>query len=372
MSAIALELPEEIEAIRDGLVAFARAEVLPRHERNRALFENPRRLYREDGRLGDEVLALIREVRMAAAEAGYFTMCVPEALGGGGHGMLAYYAGWEELFRTSGPANWLMLYAISHWALGPSRLLEKVTPEAREEILQPLMRGEKSMCFGLSEPGAGSDAAALQTKAVPDGDGWRISGRKIWTTNSPVADYCIVFAVTEPERAAQRKGGISAFLVPTDAPGFNVERIGNTARALALGRHAYEIAREHAMTRTQFGRPLCEFQGLQWKFADMKMNLDAGHLLLYRAAANADNGFPSAEETSIAKAFCNRVGFETASEAMQILGGAGYSGDSLVEYCFRRTRGWMIAGGSPEMMKNRIAEVIFERRFSQRPPKAPS
>ena len=101
----------------------------------------------------------------------------------------------------------------------------------------------------------------------------------------------------------------------------------------------------------------------------MKMDLDAGQLLLYRAAANADNGFPSAEETSIAKAFCNRVGFETASEAMQILGGAGYSQDSLVEYCFRRARGWMIAGGSPEMMKNHIAESIFERRFSQRPPK---
>ncbi len=170
-----------------------------------------------------------------------------------------------------------------------------------------------------------------------------------------------------PENVVLGEGGFRAQIA-----GFNVERIGNTSRALALGRHAYEIARQHAMTRTQFGRPLCEFQGLQWKFADMKMNLDAGQLLLYRAAANADSGFPSAEETSIAKAFCNRVGFEIASEAMQILGGAGYSQDNLVEYCFRRTRGWMIAGGSPEMMKNRIAESIFERRFSQRPPKPKS
>jgi alkylation response protein AidB-like acyl-CoA dehydrogenase len=92
-------------------------------------------------------------------------------------------------------------------------------------------------------------------------------------------------------------------------------------------------------------------------------------LLLYRAATNADAGFPDATETAIAKAYCNRAGFDATDEAMQILGGAGYSQDSLVEYCFRRTRGWLIAGGSVEMMKNRIAEAVFERRFSQRPPK---
>jgi alkylation response protein AidB-like acyl-CoA dehydrogenase len=91
--------------------------------------------------------------------------------------------------------------------------------------------------------------------------------------------------------------------------------------------------------------------------------------LLYRAAANADRGFPDAGETAIAKAFCNRAGFDAANESLQVLGGAGYSTDSLVEYCFRRTRGWLIAGGSAEILKNRIAETVFERRFPQRPPK---
>jgi len=167
-----------------------------------------------------------------------------------------------------------------------------------------------------------------------------------------------------PENVLLGEGGFRKQIA-----GFNVERIGNTARALALGRHAYELARDYAAERRQFGRPLCEFQGLQWKFADMKMALDAAQLLLYRAACNADKGFPSAEETSIAKAFCNKTGFDVAHEAMQIMGAAGYSADCLVEYCFRRTRGWMIAGGSPEMMKNRIAEIIFDRRFPQRPPK---
>ena len=151
--------------------------------------------------------------------------------------------------------------------------------------------------------------------------------------------------------------------------GFNVERIGNTARSLALGRYAFKVAREWAMQRKQFGRALCEFQGIQWKFAEMQMKLDAAQLLLYRAAVNADRGLPSAQETAIAKCYCNQAGFDVASEALQVMGGTGYSQESLVEYCFRRTRGWMIAGGSLEILKNRIAEGVFERRFSQRPPR---
>jgi alkylation response protein AidB-like acyl-CoA dehydrogenase len=115
---------------------------------------------------------------------------------------------------------------------------------------------------------------------------------------------------------------------------------------------------------------LCEFQGLQWKFADLAIKLEGAQLLLYRAAANADNGLPSAYETALAKAACNQAGFEAANEAIQIMGGLGFSRSSLVEYCMRRTRGWMIAGGSLEVLKNRIAENIFDRRFDQRAPRA--
>ncbi|HBC06031.1 MAG TPA: acyl-CoA dehydrogenase, partial [Rhodospirillaceae bacterium] len=168
-----------------------------------------------------------------------------------------------------------------------------------------------------------------------------------------------------PENILLREGGFKKQIA-----GFNVERIGNTARSLALGRLAFETAKEHAKTRKQFDRPLAEFQGLQWKFAEMQIKLDAGQLLLYRAAVNADNGFPSAQETAIAKAFCNEAGHWISSEALQVMGGMGYSQDSIVEYCFRRTRGWMIAGGSIEILKNRIAEGVFDTRFSQRPPKA--
>ena len=152
--------------------------------------------------------------------------------------------------------------------------------------------------------------------------------------------------------------------------GFNVERLGNTARSLAYGRYAFNAARDYALTREQFGRPLCEFQGLQWKFADMAVKLESAQLLLYRAAASADKSLPSAYETALAKAACNQAGFEVASDAVQVMGALGYSQESLVEYCMRRTRGWMIAGGSIEMLKNRIAEHVFDRRFDQRKPKA--
>ena len=149
--------------------------------------------------------------------------------------------------------------------------------------------------------------------------------------------------------------------------GFNVERLGNSSRSLAVGRYAYNLAREHALIRKQFGRPLCEFQGLQWKFADMALKLESAQLLLYRAASVTE-GLPSPYQTAIAKLACNQAGFEVANEAVQIMGGLGYSQESLAEYCMRRTRGWMIAGGSTEILKNRIAEDVFGRRFDQRGP----
>ena len=284
-------------------------------------------------------------------------------------------------------------------------LAEYGTPLQKDRYLKRLLSGAAVISVGMSEPEAGSAVTDLATTAKPDGAGYVVNGSKVFTTHSAYADVYLAYV-----RFGPGVGGIGSVLIDTKAPGvrfgqrskfmsgedwaqvyfedvrvpadmvvlkeggfkkqiagFNVERIGNAARSLALGRYAYEEARRWAMQRRQFGRLLCEFQGLQWKFAEMKMQLDAGQLLLYRAAANADRGFPSAEETSIAKAFCNQAGFDVASEALQVMGGLGYSQESLVEYCLRRCRGWMIAGGSIEILKNRIAESVFERSFPQRP-----
>jgi len=288
---------------------------------------------------------------------------------------------------------------------GPIRVLGEYGSDLQKKrFLSRLLAGEAVISVGMTEPDAGSAVTDLKTSATPDGDGFRINGSKIFTTHSAYAELILAYV-----RFAPGVGGIGSVLIDTKSPGvrrgkpstfmsgeqwaelhfdnvrvakemvllgeggfkkqiagFNVERIGNAARSLALGRYAFERARAWALERRQFGRLLAEFQGLQWKFADMKMQLDAAQLLLYRAAANADRGIPSAEETAIAKAYCNRAGFDVANEALQVMGGMGYSQEELLEYCVRRCRGWMIAGGSIEILKNRIAEAIFERSFPQR------
>lgn len=406
MSAIAFELPKEIQEARDGLVAFARAEVMPRHEKQRALLDDPRKVYREDGRFSDEVIALIGEVRRAAAKAGFYNMCVPEALGGGGLGHLAYYVGWEELFRLCGPHNWLMLYVISHWAFGPSRLLERVTDEARERILGPMMAGETSMCFGLSEPGAGSDAAAITTRAVPDGDSWRISGRKIWTSNAPIADYCIAFAITDPALASARKGGISAFLVPTSSPGFEVQRvirlfghiggdeaelrlddvrverwqlvgelnrgfeaalygvslgrIYNSARAVGYGRWALERALEYSQLREAFGHRIADYQGVTFPLAESATELHAAHLMGLNAATLLDKGQPAVKELSMAKAYSVQVGFRAVDRAIQTHGAIGFTNELGLHHAWHSLRIVNVADGTNEILNRTVAQRLLK------------
>jgi alkylation response protein AidB-like acyl-CoA dehydrogenase len=145
---------------------------------------------------------------------------------------------------------------------------------------------------------------------------------------------------------------------------FGIERIGNAVRALSLAQAAFDLEVEHAKVRRQFDRPLCEFQGLQWKFADMKMKLDAARLLIYRAVTNADGGAPSPAEATIAKCYTNEIAFEVANDALQACGAMGYSTEEPMEYYVRRIRGWMIAGGSVEMIPNAvaIAELAVEKQ----------
>jgi len=291
---------------------------------------------------------------------------------------------------------------------GPIRTFaEYATPAQKQRWLPALLSGGAVMSLGMTEPAAGSAVTELTTSAKQDGGHYVINGSKVFSTFSPDAKVFLVYV-----RYAPGLNGIGSVLVERDTPGFtvgtpssfmsgeewselhfencripaenvllgpggfkkqiasfNVERLGNSARSLALGRYAYNTARDYCLTREQFGRPLCEFQGLQWKFAEMAIKLESAQLLLYRAATNADRGLPSAYETAVAKAACNQTGFEVAHEAVQAMGALGYSREALVEYCMRRCRGWMIAGGSIEILKNRIAEHVFDRRFDQRPPR---
>lgn len=288
---------------------------------------------------------------------------------------------------------------------GPIRtFVEYATEEQKERFLPGLLAGKTLISLGMSEPDAGSAVTDLQTSATKDGDHYLINGSKVFSTHSPDADLFLIYV-----RFGPGVDGIGSVLIERGTPGFeignpanfmngeqwaplffdncripaknillgpggfkrqitgfNVERLGNSSRSLALGRYAFNQAKEHALIREQFGQLLCEFQGVQWKFADMWMKLEQAQLMLYKAALEGEHGLPSAQSTAMAKLACNMAGWEVSNEALQVMGGLGFSQESLVEYCVRRTRGWMIAGGSIEMLKNRIAEGVFEKRFSQR------
>ena len=344
-----------------------------------------------------------REIAAKMASAGLLGITIPEADGGQGGTLMDAVLAIEQVALACPRSADL----IQEGNFGAIRVLARfATEDQKKRFLTPVLRGEEIIAVAMTEPEAGSATTDLTTSARSDGAGFRVTGTKVFP--NPHADQYLVYVRYGPgiegigsvmirrgtpgftigEPAKFMSGAHWAplyfdkvYVPPEDVllgpggfkkqmTGFNAERVGNAARSLAFGRYCYNAARDYALTRTQFGRPLCEFQGLQWKFADMKVKLDAAQLLLYRAAANADRGFPAADETTIAKLMCNQTGFDVANESLQVMGGLGYTQETLVEYCVRRTRGWMIAGGSIEMMKNRLAESIFERRFSQRPPKA--
>ncbi len=341
-----------------------------------------------------------RELKQLFYEQGLLGITIPEEDGGQGGTLMDAVIAIEQVAQVCPRSADI----IQEGNFGAIRTLAKYANEdQKQRFLKPILEGREVIAVAMTEPDAGSATTDLKTTAVPDGEGFRIKGSKIFP--NPFADQYLVYV-----RFGPGVRGIGSVMLRRDTPGFsigkpsqfmsgaawaplyfdnvyvppedvllpaggfkkqisgfNVERIGNAARALAYGRYCFNQARRYAMEREQFGRPLCEFQGLQWKFADMKVSLEAAQLLLYRAASNADDGLPSPEDTTLAKLMCNQVGFNAAHEAIQVMGGMGYSRESLVEYCFRRTRGWMIAGGSIEMLKNRIGEMVFDRRFSQRP-----
>ena len=341
------------------------------------------------------------DVAQLMAKQGLMGISLPEHDGGQGGTLMDAVIAIEQVAAVC-PRS---ADVVQFGNFGPIRTFAEYGTEVQKKRwLGDLLAGRVVMSLGMTEPDAGSAVTDLKTSARQDGSQYVVTGSKVFSTFSPDAQVFLVYL-----RFGPGLGGIGSVLIERGTPGlsigapsefmsgeewcelhfadcripaenvllgpggfkkqmagFNVERLGNTARALACGRYAFTAARDYAASREQFGRPLCEFQGLQWKFADMAIKLDAAQLLLYRAACHADNGLPSAYETAVAKAACNQAGFEVASEAVQIMGAVGFSRDTLVEYCMRRTRGWMIAGGSVEILKNRIAEQVFERRFEQR------
>ncbi len=405
MPAIAFEYPQDLAAMREGITAFIRAEVLPRHAKNATLLEDPREVYDRHGAFTPPVLQLIREIRMASAKAGYYAMAAPESFGGLGLGHLAYCAAWERIFHQCGAQHWLGHYIISHWAKGPSPVLAGLTPEYRDKVIPGLMSGEDSMCFALSEPGAGSDALMISTRADKDSDGWRLNGTKIWISNSPHAQYAVVFAVTDRELASRRKGGISAFMIPTNSPGFSRDRlinmwgrigtdeallrfenvriepqqlvgelhrgfaismlgvglgrIYNASRAVGLARWALERAIDYVKVRETFGKKISEYQGVMFPLAESAMNVHGAHLMTLNVCQLLDRGLPATKELSMTKAYAIEASKTAIDRAMQAHGAMGFTNEMYLAEAYIAMRRTNVADGTAEIMRRTIVKQLL-------------
>jgi butyryl-CoA dehydrogenase len=273
----------------------------------------------------------------------------------------------------------------------------------KERYVKPFARGQKLGAYALSEPGTGSDAANQKTTAAKKGDKYILNGTKNFITNGPNADAMIVFAMTDKEK---RHKGISAFIVERTFPGYSVGkkenklgirasstssiildncevpeanllgregdgfaiamwtldggRIGIGTQALGIARAALEVAAKYSTEREAFGRPISEFEGIQWKLADMAMNIDAARLLVHRAAWLKDKGLPCSKEASMAKLFASETANFAAKEAVQTLGGYGYCKEYPAERYFRDAKITEIYEGTSEVQRIVIAKNVLK------------
>jgi alkylation response protein AidB-like acyl-CoA dehydrogenase len=339
-----------------------------------------------------------RDLFTRLAELGLMGVCVPEEYGGAGADFLSYILVLEELSRADAGVG---VTVAVHTSAVTLPLLAFGTDEQKSRFVPPLARGEQLGAFALTEPEAGSDAGALRTAAVPEGEGWRISGAKQWITNGSHAGTFLLFARTDAETPGS--AGVSAFvldaehvrvtrdeeklglnssvtndLVVEDAvvgrdrllheegKGFRVAmatldggRIGIAAQAVGIAQAAYDVAREYAKERRAFGQRIAAFQAIQWKLADMATEIDAARLLVHRAAWLKQDGQPHTEAGAKAKLFASEMARRQTGEAIQILGGYGYTKEFPVERYYRDAKITEIYEGTSEIQRLVIARSVL-------------
>ena len=374
-----LDLSPEQVTFTESIEQFARDVVAPRAAAIDASGEFP------------------SDVMRAAAGLGLLGVTVSKEWGGSGRDYLSYALAIEVIGRASATVaaslvvtNSLVAELVEHAGSDPQR----------ERWLRTLARGETIGAFALSEPNAGTDAANQQTTAVRTGDGYQLVGRKVWVANAEAAGVIIVFAATQPGRRGE---GVSAFLVPADAPGitrtalddslgvrglgcmdldFNVTvrddqllgkvdegfglamwalqggRVAIAAQALGIGQAALDEAIAHAKTREQFGRPIGNYEAIQWMIADAATALDAARMLMWKAATVKDRREPGPLESSMAKLAASEAAHNAADKAMQVLASAGYRRGSVVERLFRDVRAAEIYQGTSEAQRMIIAKNL--------------
>jgi alkylation response protein AidB-like acyl-CoA dehydrogenase len=339
-----------------------------------------------------------RELIARLGELGLMGVCVPEQYGGAGADFVSYVLVLEEL--SCGDAGVGVTVAV-HTSAATLPILAFGSEEQKQRFVPPLAGGQTIGAFALTEADAGSDAGSLRTTAVQEEDGWRINGSKQWITNGSHAGTFVLFARTDPSTRGPR--GISAFLLDREQvevvreeeklglnssstadlridgalvgrdrllhderKGFAVAmatldggRIGIAAQAVGIARAAYETARAYALERRQFGRRIADFQAIQFKLADMATEIDAARLLTYRAAWLKQQGRPHAAEGAKAKLFASEMARRQTAEAIQIMGGYGYTKEFPLERYYRDAKVTEIYEGTSEVQRIVIARSIL-------------
>lgn len=375
------DLPDDLIALRDVVRDFAAREIRP-HARE----------WDRDQHLPDDVVRKLGEL-------GVLGLRVPAEYGGGGLGFLANSVVMEELARQDGG---LALMVAAHLGLCTSQIQLAGNEAQKRKYLPRLATGELIGAWGLTEPGCGSDAAAMKTRAVRDGDGWRITGHKQFITNGARAGVFVIMAVTEPDKKAK---GISAFIIERGADGFangpkedklgmrasdtttlvmddvrvradallgelnagfidamrvlERGRVGIGALSVGLARGALEESVEYAAQRHAFGKPLNEQQAIQFMLADMAAQIDAARLLVRDAALALDRGEDARLKASVAKLFASEIATRACLNAIQIFGGYGYTKDVPVERYMRDAKLCEIGEGSSQIQRIVIARDLL-------------
>jgi len=377
-----IELLEEQRLLRDTVRRFAEEVVAPRA--------------REIDESGEFPLGFFKQ----AAELGLGGVAVPEEYGGAGMDTLAYCLAIEEVSRVCASSG--VILSVNN-SLVCDPLLKFGNADQKKRWLTPLASGQLLGCFALTEPGAGSDAGSLRTTARRDGDDYVLNGNKVFITNGTHADVALVFATVDLEK---KHRGITAFIVPMDTPGFSRGgheyklgvnasgttelafqdmrvpapqrlgeegegfkiamatldggRVGISAQAVGIARGALEEATAYAQERQQFGRPISDFQAIQFYLADMSTEVDAARLLTWKAAWTKDQGRRYSLEAAQAKLYSSQMAQRVTNLALQIHGGYGYTKEYNVERYFRDARITEIYEGTSEIQKLVIARAVLD------------